>query len=407
MLVKKAGDDPGPGQALGGWLYRVAHRVADRGQPAPRPGGAPARGRRDRWLPRRPHPAGPTVLDQLLSALHEEIARLPEKHRLAGRPLRPGGHDPRPGRRRAALERADPPPPAGRGPRPAQGPPGPAAAWRPTTPCSGPSSSARRRAAVPPAWQAATVRAALDIHRSVRRRRVGLGGGPVTHPGGAQDHARPEADDRLGGPPRRRADGVGGLGRPGLAGTMGPGREAGAGRGRARAHPAPQPEADPLDAGRHLPGARPRARPRRQAGRRRRDLRPASHRGPAVDPAGPASQRPGGPRGGERRRRPVPLRPRQGVERLALRRRAGLARGPDRGRGAGAGHGLGRGRLAAQGGRGHAAAGPRRRADPRPGGRSAGPADRRRDGPAPPDRQRSRTGRPRRDARLGRAGRRP
>ncbi len=67
----------------------------------------------------------------------------------------------------------------------------------------------------------------------------------------------------------------------------------------------------------------------------------------AVDPV-PAGQK--GRVAVERRRRPVPFRPRQGVERLALRRRAGLAQGADRGRGAGIGPGLGRGRIAAQGG---------------------------------------------------------
>ncbi len=64
--------------------------------------------------------------------------------------------------------------------------------------------------------------------RSVRRRRVGLDGRTVTHPGGAQDHVRPEADDRRGGPPGRRAVGVGGLGRTGPAGGW-----AGQGGGRA------------------------------------------------------------------------------------------------------------------------------------------------------------------------------
>ena len=80
ILVKKAGTIRG-GQALGGWLYQVAHRVGDPGEhrrgPAPRPRTG---GRTDE--PPRPRSSGPSVPDDLLPALHEEIARLPEKYRL-------------------------------------------------------------------------------------------------------------------------------------------------------------------------------------------------------------------------------------------------------------------------------------------------------------------------------------
>ena len=71
------------------------------------------------------HDPGPTLIDQLLSALHEEIAPAAEKHRLAVVLSRPRGHDPAPGRRRAEMERTDGPAAVGRGAPAAQGPPGP------------------------------------------------------------------------------------------------------------------------------------------------------------------------------------------------------------------------------------------------------------------------------------------
>ena len=58
VLVKKARTIRGR-QALGGWLYRVAHRVAVQANRAARPAARAARGRRDRWLPRPSHPARP------------------------------------------------------------------------------------------------------------------------------------------------------------------------------------------------------------------------------------------------------------------------------------------------------------------------------------------------------------
>ena len=80
VLVKKAATIRGR-QALGGWLYQVAHRVAVEANRAA------ARRRaceREAGLMASATPAsGPALIDQLLSVLHEEIARLPEKHRLA------------------------------------------------------------------------------------------------------------------------------------------------------------------------------------------------------------------------------------------------------------------------------------------------------------------------------------
>jgi RNA polymerase sigma factor (sigma-70 family) len=79
ILVKKAGTFRGP-VALAGWLYLVAHRVAIR---------ANAAARRRRVHERQAaemtgvtKATGPAVEDELLRALHEEIARLPEKYRL-------------------------------------------------------------------------------------------------------------------------------------------------------------------------------------------------------------------------------------------------------------------------------------------------------------------------------------
>jgi RNA polymerase sigma factor (sigma-70 family) len=80
VLVKKAATIRGR-QALGGWLYRVAHRVAVEANKAAARRRA---GEREAGLMASATTAtGPTLIDQLLSALHEEIGLLPEKHRLA------------------------------------------------------------------------------------------------------------------------------------------------------------------------------------------------------------------------------------------------------------------------------------------------------------------------------------
>src|SRR5262249_39998029 len=80
VLVKNGGTIRGR-DALGGWLHKVAHRVANHGN------GAAAR---QRTLERQvgqmavaTSTNGPAASEDLLPALHEEIARLPEKHRLA------------------------------------------------------------------------------------------------------------------------------------------------------------------------------------------------------------------------------------------------------------------------------------------------------------------------------------
>ena len=69
------------GQALGGWLYQVAHRVAIQANVV-----AARRRAREReagQMTAASATSGPGAPDDLLPALHEEIARLPEKYRLA------------------------------------------------------------------------------------------------------------------------------------------------------------------------------------------------------------------------------------------------------------------------------------------------------------------------------------
>jgi RNA polymerase sigma factor (sigma-70 family) len=80
VLVKSGGAIRGQ-DALGGWLHRVAHRVALR---------ASAAAARRRALERKvgemavaPSANAPATADDMRSLLDEEIARLPEKHRLA------------------------------------------------------------------------------------------------------------------------------------------------------------------------------------------------------------------------------------------------------------------------------------------------------------------------------------
>ncbi len=79
ILVKKARTIRGR-QALGGWLYRVAHRVAILANIA-----AARRRAREReagQMTAASATSGTSIPDDLLPALHEEIARLPEKYRL-------------------------------------------------------------------------------------------------------------------------------------------------------------------------------------------------------------------------------------------------------------------------------------------------------------------------------------
>jgi RNA polymerase sigma factor (sigma-70 family) len=79
ILVKKAHTIRG-GQALGGWLYQVAHRVAVQANVV-----AARRRAHERevgQMTAASATSGPGAPDDLLPALHEEIARLPEKYRL-------------------------------------------------------------------------------------------------------------------------------------------------------------------------------------------------------------------------------------------------------------------------------------------------------------------------------------
>ncbi len=80
LLVRKAGSIRRR-DALGGWLHRIAYRVAIQ---------ANASASRRRLHERHAGQVGFTVIQtasafsqELVAALHEEIARLPEKHRLA------------------------------------------------------------------------------------------------------------------------------------------------------------------------------------------------------------------------------------------------------------------------------------------------------------------------------------
>ncbi len=80
VLVKKAGTIRGR-DALGGWLHQVAHRVAIQANAA-----AARRRTHERQageMAVATSTSRPVTPDELLPALHEEIARLPEKYRLA------------------------------------------------------------------------------------------------------------------------------------------------------------------------------------------------------------------------------------------------------------------------------------------------------------------------------------
>jgi RNA polymerase sigma factor (sigma-70 family) len=80
VLVRTGGTIRG-GDALGGWLHRVAHRVANQANVA-----AARRRRLEREVGQMPvatSTTGRAGSHELLPALHEEIARLPEKYRLA------------------------------------------------------------------------------------------------------------------------------------------------------------------------------------------------------------------------------------------------------------------------------------------------------------------------------------
>ncbi len=80
VMVRKAATIRGR-QVLGGWLYQVAHRVAIQANKAT--ARRRAREREGGLMASARTASGPALIDELLSALHDEIARLPEKHRLA------------------------------------------------------------------------------------------------------------------------------------------------------------------------------------------------------------------------------------------------------------------------------------------------------------------------------------
>jgi RNA polymerase sigma factor (sigma-70 family) len=79
VLVKKAGTIRGR-DALAGWLYRVAHRVAIQANAAA--GRRRTQERQAGEMAASTSTFGPSAPDELLPAIHEELARLPEKFRL-------------------------------------------------------------------------------------------------------------------------------------------------------------------------------------------------------------------------------------------------------------------------------------------------------------------------------------
>jgi RNA polymerase sigma factor (sigma-70 family) len=80
VLVEKAGSIGGR-VVLGGWVYRVAQRIALRANLAA--ARRRAHERRAAQMASATSTRGPSAHDELRAALHQEIGRLPEKHRLA------------------------------------------------------------------------------------------------------------------------------------------------------------------------------------------------------------------------------------------------------------------------------------------------------------------------------------
>jgi RNA polymerase sigma factor (sigma-70 family) len=81
LVLARTGSTIRGRDALAGWLHRVAHRVANRANVA-----AARRRRLERQVGQMAvatRTNGPAASDELRRALHEEIARLPEKYRLA------------------------------------------------------------------------------------------------------------------------------------------------------------------------------------------------------------------------------------------------------------------------------------------------------------------------------------
>ena len=148
VLARKAHSIRG-GDALGGWLHRVAYRAAVQASVE-----AKKRRRKEAeasaMAPLDASRPGLETDHDLRPILHEEIDRLPEEPAPAGRALRPRRADLRAGGRAAPLDRADAPLPAGQGPAAAQGPADRAGASppRPSAPPwlpRGPRRRSRRR----------------------------------------------------------------------------------------------------------------------------------------------------------------------------------------------------------------------------------------------------------------------
>ncbi len=141
--------------------------TASRSRPMPpRPGGECRRGRRARWLP-RPHRTIPSSRMSSSPALHEEIARLPEKIRLAVILCDLQGITQAQAAESLGLSERHLATPAGRRPCAAQGSGWAAGVWHADGAVMAAVRLRESRAVVPPAWSEATLRAALDT--SIRR----------------------------------------------------------------------------------------------------------------------------------------------------------------------------------------------------------------------------------------------
>ena len=156
VLIRKAGTIRGR-DAVGGWLHRVAHRVAVAGRPRSLAEGSSRARVSDLSALIVAVGESPVDDDWRISAARGARAAaraIPP----AGRALLPGRQDPRAGRPRAALERGDPPPPPGRCPRPAPLPADPARRRRVERPPWPPRWHPEATAAVPPGWVDALAR---------------------------------------------------------------------------------------------------------------------------------------------------------------------------------------------------------------------------------------------------------
>ena len=122
VLARKAGSVRA-GDALGGWLHRVAYRVAVQANIEVK-----RRRRRESDVPPMEIPAAARpVLDlDLCSIVHRRDRPAARASSLAGRALRPGGAELRAGRHAARLDRAGPPLPAVEGAGATAWSPGPA-----------------------------------------------------------------------------------------------------------------------------------------------------------------------------------------------------------------------------------------------------------------------------------------